>query len=220
MFAGRDVSFYGSMFGTNSEINTYLAALDVSCSGLIEAGGLVSMQTPYADMGIYIKNILVERFHGAASVQINFRDTIPILTGGTLPATGANNNQIDGIPLSSFGLYLSKSTDLYSLPELKDAHFTEYGYEGWVVPSPKRKSKTLSLNGFIAGTSLTDFQSKIKALYKVFSSAGTRAIKINNEVSVVCFATEGFKVSNVLLYTTGMIANFDMKLTVISVTYL
>lgn len=220
MFAGRDVSFYGTIFGTNTEINTYLAALKVSIDGLVAAGGLVSFETPYCDMGIYVKNVVVERFHGAASITINFRETIVVLTGGTLPSTGANNNQIDGIPLSSFGLYLSGSKDLYDIAELKDQHFTRYGEEGAPVPAPKRKSKTLSLNGFVCGTSLSDFQDKIKALYLIFSSAGTRTIKLNNEVSVVCFATEGFRVSNVFIYNQGVIANFDMKLTIVSVTYL
>lgn len=216
MFSGRDISFYGSIFGTSptvlyviQEINTY-----------IETDGLLSLETPYADMNVYVKNISVEQLPGAANVIMNFREPVVILDSGTLPATGTNKNQIDGIPLISFGLYSSKKSGLYDLPELKDQHFTRYGEEGCPDPSPKRKSKTLSLTGFIVGSSLADFQSKIKALYKIFSSAGTRTIKLNNEVSVVCFATEGFKVSNVLLYNSGMIASFDMRLIIVSVTYL
>jgi hypothetical protein len=219
-FAGRDVVFYGSIFGTNSEINTYLAALYTACNGIIATNGIVGFENPYENLSVYVKNITIERFPGAANITINFREPVVTLTGGTLPATGANKNQIDGIPMVSFGLYSSGSKELHDLAELKDQHFTIYGYESNQVPMAKRKSRTLSFSGFVAGTSLSDFKAKIKALYLVFSSAGTRTIKLNNEVSVVCFATEGFKVSDMLLYTNGMIANFSIKLTIVSVTYL
>jgi hypothetical protein len=138
-----------------------------------------------------------------------FREPVVDLSG-TLPASGTSNYTIDNIPFLSFGLYLSKAEALHDLPELKEQQFTKYGAEGYQIV--KRKNNTLDFNGFIIGSSLADFQSKIQSLYKLFSSSGTRTIVLNNETTITCFATEGFKVENVYLYSGLVIANFKMSL--------
>lgn len=122
---------------------------------------------------------------------------------------------IDSIPFSSFGLYLSKSEALHDLPELKEQQFTKYRSEGFQIT--KRKNVKFDFNGFIIGTSLAVFQSRIRSLYKIFSAAGTRNIKIRDEVNIECFATEGFDVDNVYLYSNMMIANIKMSLNVANV---
>jgi hypothetical protein len=148
---------------------------------------------------------------------MTFREPVVSLAG-TLPASGYSNYTIDRIPFSSFGLYLSKADALHNLPELKEQMFTRYGSEGYQIT--KRKNKTLEFNGFIAGTSISDFQSKASALYKLFSSSGTRNIKIADEINVDCFATEGFKVSGIYLYNNLMIGNFSANLMAVNVNYI
>lgn len=212
-FAGRDIIFNGSVFGTVSGINGYLNNLYTAINA---ATGLSVFETPYHSASGYVKSVIPEYLNGAANVVMTFREPVVNLSG-TLPATGVSAYTIDSIPFLSFGLYLSKAESLHDLPEMKEQNFTKYGSEGYQIT--KRKNKNLEFNGFIIGSSLTDFQSKIQALYKVFSSAGTRTIVLNNTTTVVCFATSGFTVDNVFLNSGGVIANFRMSLIIVSVTY-
>jgi len=214
-FEGRNITFSGSIHGINSVINEYLKALYTA----IEAfSGLVIFSTPYGDFSGYVKSVTPEILNGgAAKIQMIFREPVVTLTG-TLPSVAVDKYTIDGIPFSSFGLYLSKAEALHDLPEMKEQNYTSYGAEGYQIS--KRGNKTLDFNGFITGTSLADFQSKVSALYKLFSSPGTRNIKINDEINSETFATEGFKVDNVYLYNNLVIANFQASLMAVNVNYL
>lgn len=213
-FEGRDITFSGSIQGTNSVITAYLKSLYDAIGAF---SGLVTFATPYGSFSVYVKSVTPEMLNGGAKIQIVFREPVVTLTG-TLPAVGSSNYTIDAIPFSSFGLYLSKAEALHDLPELKEQFFTIYGSEGYQIV--KRHNKTLDFNGFITGISLANFQSKVSALYKLFSSAGTRNIKINDEINADCFATEGFKIDNIYLYNNLMIANFTMSLLCVNVNYL
>ena len=210
-FAGRDIILHGSILGTNSVINDSLKSLYTAIGAFT---GLVTFATTYGSFSVYVKTVTPEYMHGGAKVTIIFREPVVTLTG-TLPAVGSSNYTIDSIPFLSFGLYLSKTEALHDLPEMKEQNFTSYGAEGYQIA--KRKNKTLDFNGFVIGTSLADFQSKVSALYKLFSSAGTRSIILNNEIEIDCFATEGFKIDNVILYSSGMISNFKISLMCFSV---
>ena len=213
MFAGRDIIFSGALFGSRSVINAFLQSLYDAVAAFT---GLVTLSTPYGDFGIYVKSIVPQHYNGAASVIITFREPVVTLTG-ELPATGSSNYTIDSIPFASFGLYVTKPGSVFNLPELKDQQFTIYGSEGFQIV--KRKTKNLEIDGFIVGSSLADFISKIQALYKVFSSAGTRNMTLNNIITAECFSTEGFKVSDVIVYTNGVIANFHISLITTSVVF-
>jgi len=210
-YSGRDITFHGSIAGMASGISNNLNTL---YSAINAATGLIVFETPYNSASGYVKSVIPEYFNGAAKVVMTFREPVVSLTG-TLPASGVSAYTIDSIPFLSFGLYLSKAEALHDLPELKEQFFTKYGSEGYQIV--KRKNNTLEFDGFITGTSLTDFQSKIQALYKVFYSAGTRSIVLNG-VTVVCFATSGFTVDNIILYNLGVIARFKMSLIAVSVT--
>jgi hypothetical protein len=210
-FAGRDITLHGSITGTVSGLNGYIGNL---YSAINAATGLSVFVTPYNSASGYVKSVIPEYMNGGCSLVMTFREPVIALTG-TTPASGVNAYTIDSIPFTSFGLYLSKAEALHDLPELKEQFFTKYGSEGYQIV--KRKNNTLDFNGFITGTSLADFQSKIQSLYKIFSSAGTRTMVLNG-VTVVCFATSGFTVDNVILYNLGVIANFKMSLIVVSIT--
>ena len=210
-FAGRDIVFSGALFGTRQQCASNLQTFYNAISA---ASGLSVFETPYNSASGYVKSIIPEMQNGAAKIQMTFREPVVNLAG-TLPAVGSSNYTIDSIPFSSFGLYLSKAETLFNLPELKEQNFTKYGSEGYEIV--KRQNKTLDFSGFITGNSITDFQNNVAALYKLFSSTGTRNIKINDEINVDCFATEGFKVDNIYLYNNLMIANFKISLMAVSV---
>ena len=205
-FAGRDIVFNGSIQGTVSGMNGYL---DSFYSAINAASGLSVFTTPYNSASGYVKSVDPKYMNGGCSIELVFREPVVSLVGSS-PASGSSANMIDSIPFLSFGLYLSKADALHDLPKTKEQHFTKYGEEGYQIV--KRKNKTLEIKGFIVGTSLSDFTTKVQALYKVFSSAGTRSIVLDTTTTVSCFAVEGFKVSNIILYNTGMIGKFDISL--------
>ena len=213
-FSGRDIVFTGFILGTTQVLNNNLQTLYTAINA---ATGISILNTPYYSASGYIKSVIPEYMNGASSLIMTFREPVVNLAG-TLPASGLNNYTIDSIPFSSFGLYLSKAEALHDLPELKEQNFTKYGLEGYQIV--KRQNKILDFSGFITGNSLVDFQNNISALYKLFSSPGTRNIKINDEINVDCFATEGFRVDNIYLYNNLMIADFNISLIAVNVNSL
>ncbi len=214
MFGGRDIVFSGFLTGTVSAINTKLQTFYTAIDA---ATGLSIFATPYHSASGYIKSVIPEHLPGGCTVKMTFREPAVALTG-TLPASGTSGAYtIDNIPFSSFGLYLSKAERLHDLPENKEQYFTKYGQEGCQIV--KRKNKMLEMNGFVTGSTLTNFITNVKALYKVFSSSGTRTIVLDTIVTVVCFATEGFKIDNIHYSNVGVIARFHINLMVKSVAY-
>lgn len=206
-YAGRDITIFANIFGTNEAIRGYLSDLYTAVNAFTAP---VTLSTPYGSFLVLVKSITPEMLHGAARVTMLFREPIVTLTGGTLPATGTSAYTFDGIPFSSFGFYLSDAKELDNLPEMKEQFFTSYATEGYQIT--KREANNLELNGFIIATSLADFNSKILALYKLFSSAGVRNVKLNDEVNIECFAIVGFQVSDVLVHSSGVVSRFTIKL--------
>jgi len=212
-FAGRDISFHGAIIGTNKQVNDYLEALYDAVEAFT---GLVTLSTPYGNYSVQVKSIIPEFYIGGCGLVINFRQPVVTLSSGSIPATGTSAYAIDSVPMTSYGLYYGKGSGFRSLSELKEQLFTKYGAEGYQMT--RRKARSFGIHAFVAGSSLSDFQTKILALYKCFSAAGTRNIIINNEIEVDCFATEGFQVSDIHYYNHGVIANFDMTLIATSVS--
>jgi hypothetical protein len=213
-FAGRDINFSGFIVGADVALN---AAVSGFYAAIDSATGISVFETPYNSASGYVKSVVPRYMNGGCFIDMVFREPVVALTG-TLPASGSSvAYMIDNIPFSSFGLYLSKPDGLHNLSEPKEQFFTQYGQEGYQIV--KRKHKTLEMNGFVMGTSLSDFTSKIQSLYKVFSSSGTRTIVLNTITTVECFATEGFKVSDVHYSSSGVIARFNINLIIKNVTY-
>ena len=211
-FAGRDISFHGSILGTNKQVNDYMEAL----YDAIEAfTGLVTFSTPYGDFSVQVKTIVPEFYIGGCKIVMTMRQPVVTLTG-TIPPTGTSAYTIDLVPMMSFGLYYGKGSGFRSLSELKEQLYTKYGAEGYQMT--RRKARNFGIHAFVSGSTLANFQANISALYKCFSSAGLRSIIINNEIEIECFAIEGFKVTGMHLYNGGMIANFDMNLIATSVS--
>lgn len=212
-FAGRDISFHGAILGTNKQVNDYLEAL----YDAIEAfTGLVVFSTPYGSYSIQVKTIVPEFYIGGCKLVMTMREPVITLSSGIIPSTGTSAYTIDSVPMTSYGLYYGKGSGFRSLSELKEQLYTKYGAEGYQMT--RRTARNFGIHAFVSGSSLSDFQTKILALYKCFSSAGMRSIIINNEIEIDCFAIEGFRISDIHYYSGGVIANFDMNLIATSVS--
>lgn len=213
-FGGRSISFQGNIFGNQDYINLRLNYL-YSDIGLFT--DLVTFSSPYGNFSVYVENINASTFHGACSVTINMREPVVTLTGGILPATGENNYQIDGIPFSSFGFSLSKYNGVLDLSSLQTQNFTKYGSEGFQIV--KRSDQTLVISGYIKDSSLESFNAKIKSLYLLLSSSGTRELNIGYTINASCFSMDGFTVSNVYVCNNLVIAEINIPLKVVSANY-
>lgn len=206
-FGGRDIMFYGSILGTNKQVNDYLEALYDAVEAFTT---LVTLATPYGSFSVQVKTIVPEFYVGGCKIAITFREPVVALDEATLPSTSSSAYSIDGIPMTTLGLYYSRGSGLRNLSEMKEQLYTIYGAEGYQMA--RRKSRNFNMKAAVLGAGISGFQDKIKYLYKLFSSAALRSIIINNEILVRCFAVEGFKVSGIILTNEEMIANFNINL--------
>jgi hypothetical protein len=212
MFEGRDLTLYCGIIDTFTNVNSYLDSLNTAVKNFSD---LVSLVTPYGTFQVLVKNIVPDYLNFGSQIVISLREPIVTLTGGSLPAIGTAINKIDNIPFASFGLYLSSAKDQRQLAEMKEHSTTIYGSEGYYIA--KRKNNIIVIDGLLVGSSLSDFQSKIKALFLIFKTAGLRTIVIGS-TSMTCFAADGFKVSDVHIYTNQVIAKFNISLMVVTLT--
>lgn len=212
-FKGRDIKFYGNIFGKRESINTKIALLSKQINEITD---LVVFSTPYGDYNVYVKNISTSSYYGAASIIMTLREPVVDLTGGSLPSTASAQNTIDNIPLESFGLYLSNITNLYNLGEPKKQYFTKYGEEGYQIS--KHKENEFNFEAVLISSSLEDLQSKISNLNLLFSSSGLRKVKFN-ALFVSCFAANGFTISNINYTNSQIVCRFKIKLIISSVYF-
>jgi len=205
-FGGREITYRGVIFGTNAEL--YAGVKDMN-DVISAVTGVTELSTPYGDFDVYVKSVKPEFKAGSAVVKIAFREPVVDLTGGALPSTGASDYQIDGRPFTSFGLYTNTKKGMNQLEEKEGMEYTKYGAES--IHPTKRGVSTLVLKAYLIGSGLSDFQSKVEALYLLFSGTGEREIKINSELYITCFADKGFKITDVI-YGDEVIAKFKIEL--------
>lgn len=119
---------------------------------------------------------------------------------------------IDDIPMTDYGLHISKQDGSLHAMEPKEQFFTIYGKEGYQVT--KRKANELNLVGFIMADGLEDFIQKTNELANVFKSPGLRAVAL--EASPInCFAKDGYQITRVYVFDNAMYAQFNIKLTIV-----
>jgi hypothetical protein len=211
-FGGRDISFTGYIFDTRENIYSNLLAFQAEINSLTE---LETFDTPYGAFVVYIKSIQTSVVMGACNLTITMREPGIDLSTGTLPSTGSSAYTIDSIPIESFGLYIAPIQSILDLPETKQQYFNNSEVEGFQVT--KRQTGKQPFEFLIIGSSIADFQAKIKALYLLFSSAGTRTLILNSQLTLTCFAPEGFKVSNVIVTDTFVLGKLKINLYVTEV---
>jgi hypothetical protein len=212
-YGGRDIGFMGFMVGAKSLIYDQLTAFYAAINSA--PSGTIAFSTPYGDFNVYVNGVDVLQHNGACSLALTLREPVVTLTGGTIPAVGASPYQIDGIPMSSFGLYLSYRKDVFNLPELKPQYFTKLEAEGFQIS--KRKNNKYIFEGFLVGDSLADFQANVRNLYAMYDSAGLRTFKLTDDITFECLPANGFTISQVYYYDK-VIAKFRSELIVTSIT--
>jgi len=205
-FGGRDIIFTGNIFGSNAEIYGGLKTLSDDVAAVT---GTRVFAIDFGNYNVVVKDMKTRLHKGAATVEFIMREPVVDLTGGSLPGTGSNANTIDSIPMSSFGLYTSEKAGMTDVPAYKEAKPTLDGAEGFFHTG--RAAGTFSLEAVLIGSTLSDFQSKVRALYLLFSSSGERQVKLNDEVYITCFADKGFKISD-LHYSASVVAKFKIEL--------
>ena len=209
MFGGRELVFNGIILGNNFDLYYKLKKF---YNAIYAFTDLVVFSTPYGDFTVQVISVEETHNYGGCWLKIRMREPVVDLTGGVLPETGRCHYTIDDIPTPNFGLRVGKSDKVFDLPEIKEQYFTKYGQEGYQIVY--HRNKTLTLDGLIVATTFSDFTDKIKALYLAFSSEGERVVKKNNEISISCFAKDGFSVTDVNVFTNLVAAKFSIELVV------
>lgn len=209
-FGGRDITLETLVTGTRDQIYDQLKAFYGAVSAVT---GLSALSTPYGDYSVYPKMADPTHFRDISKLKIEFREPDPDLTGGTIPAASDDLYMIDGVPMSSFGLYASKYDGVIALPDMKDQRFTKVEAEGYEIT--KRKPGKVDFEGVIIAADLDTFKAHIKNLYALFTKEGERTFSFRNQVDVTGAILDGFKVTRVLIADV-VVAVFKCEITVTS----
>jgi len=210
-WGGRDIIFEGHISGSRTTIYSALKSLYGAASG---ATGLSVFSTPYGDFNVYVRKVQPTHSIDISKIKIEFREPVVSLTGGTIPGASASSYQIDGIPMSSFGLYAGDYKGVIDLPEMQQQLFTKIEAEGFSIS--KRKAGVVDFSGVLIAANLVTFIANIKNLYALFSSAGTRTFSLNGQVVITGVPVNGFRVENVMI-AGEVIAGFRTEITAITI---
>ena len=211
-FGGRDITFEGLIIGDRPAV---YSAMESIASALTTPSGVAVLSTPYGDFNVYPKMSEPQHFRDISKLKIEFREPVPDLSGGTVPGTSSDPYTIDGVPMSSFGLYAVTYSNIVGLAEMKEQKFTKIESEGYQIA--KRRPLKIEFSGLLLADNLTDFKANIKNLYALFSSEGERTFVFRNQVTIVGVPLEGFKVEKVLVANNGVAATLKTNITVISI---
>jgi len=212
-FGGRDLRFKGHISGTKTQIYANLSSLYSLVNS--QASGTVVFSTPYGNFNVYVQELQPTHYNGICVVDMLFREPVVTLTGGSIPSAGGSTYQINGVPMSSYGLYYNNGKDLYELPAMKDQYFTKIEAEGFQIV--KRTPNLFNFSGYVIADTFANFQTHIRNLFALYASEGLKIFNLNNQLSITCFPAEGFKISN-LYYQNYLVASFKSTLIVTSMT--
>jgi hypothetical protein len=193
-FGGRDITLSAVIAGEYE--NQALRKLYSFYDFLGTLTGLATLSTDYGSFQVLQKDeIKAEYYHqGIIKLQMSFREP-EITFSGTIPAQDNANFGIDGISFQTLGLKVLDVEGRHNLPSTKQQQFTAYSKEGYQIT--KRNAREIGLKCIILGTSLSDFETKIKSLQKLFSKEGLRTITYRHDALREFFVKDGFQVSDV-----------------------
>ena len=212
-FGGRDIVFEGHISGGRSTIYSALQSLNANIAAV---SGLSVFSTPYGDFNVWAKSAEPKHYNDISTIKIEFREPVPVLTGGSIPASGGSDlYTIDSIPMTSFGLYTKEYDGVIGLPEPKNQYFTKIEAEGFQIS--KRKANEIDFTGILIANDLDAFKTNISNLYALFTSAGQRVFNLRSQVQITGIPAEGFKVDKVMMAGI-VIAELKMKIIASSIT--
>lgn len=211
-YAGRDITFEGHLAGTRTEIN---ANLDSLFSAFSAASGTQAFATPYGTFNVYAKDAKITNFREAARIKLVMREPVVTITGGSIPATDDSPFQIDGIPMSSFGLYPGEIKSTNELPEMKTQYFTKSEAEGFHVA--KRKARKFEFKALMMAATLATFITNVRNLNALFGSIGLRTFTYGSN-TITGAPLEGFSITNVTVGAQWTTATLKSQISVTEMT--
>jgi hypothetical protein len=214
-YGGRDILFQANIFGDRVTIKNAINDFTDTATAVT---GAYPFETPYGTFNVYLKDLKTDHYPDACIIKATFREPVVDLTGGSLPSTASDPYTIDGIPFSSFGLYIDRIKAIYDFPEMKNMSVTAWEYEG--MSNEFRKVNTWNFNAWLIANNLEDFIQDVKNLYSLFDQAGERSINLNgSQVIFTGVPLTGFTINDVRMFgATLVIGSFKCPFTITSQT--
>jgi hypothetical protein len=211
-YAGRDITFDGHLTGTRTAINANLNSL---FSAFSAASGTQVFATPYGTFNVYAKDSKITNFREAARIKLVMREPVVTITGGTIPGGAASGFQIDGIPMSAFGLYPGEIKSINEYPEMKTQYFTKSEAEGFHIA--KRKAKKFEFKALMMAATLATFITNVRNLYALYASIGLRTFTYGSN-TITGAPLEGFTITNVVVGAQWTTATLKSNISVTAMT--
>ncbi len=205
---GRDIVF-NCLMQADYE-NEVLRKLNNLYNAISNYVTLVPFNTPYGSFSVYLKEeVQADYIHqGWAKLRFQFREPV-VSNTGVIPSTDNANFGIDGISFQQLGLTILEVDGRHNLPSSKTGQFTAYQTEGYQVT--KKNYRELTLKAIVSGSSLSDFENKCKALFKLFSKEGIREITYRHDALRQFFCKDGFQITQVRVLDNEVWGLFTMR---------
>lgn len=205
-FGGRDIIFHGYLQGdTRAIVENKFMQLYEFLRALTDK---VDFVTPHGTFSVYVKDAISPNYYkGFAAFNIVFRDPIPDLSGGTIPASGdaSNVNGIDGIDFAALGFnvvdfshmgirYLTLK-GILDRPSPKSQSAIGYFSEAYQIT--RTEAREYTLNAVILANDYAALVQTAKNLYALFKAEGVRVIYLPHDVIRLVYVHKGFTIKNI-----------------------
>ena len=209
-FSGRILVLIGVIRGTdqydaNDKVNALHALID-------SFTGFVSFATDWKNYQVCVNEAVVGEKLASGLVKIAIPMIEPVVSlVGTIPTPTSAQFGIDGISFSQLGgVTLQLSGDRLTRPTPKKEDVTVYGKESVVIT--KKQSAVLNLQLAIKDSTISGLLSKVQTLMALFSNPGLRQLTYEGDRLRSFYVKDGFKASNIHLYTNEKFCVIDVKL--------
>lgn len=190
---GRSIQYSGLL--NSGSKSAALGVLDSFYNELATFDALVSLETPWGNAMVYApeKQSAIHLHAGWIGLSFEFEQPI-VAVPANLPAGNETQNpHIDGVALSSFGMFLSGFKDRLNRPKTKEQKFTAYENAGYQITPAGALDFEINLVAY--AETYQELKTNIEALHALMAAPGMRSINIDGIVRQV-FNVKGFKVSN------------------------
>ena len=204
-FGGRDLELYGTIRCSDRE--EFLMNLNELYGAFYQFKDLVELRSEdFGSYNVYLKDIVKTTYvkEGWGNIVLKFREPLVDLSGELPAGNLTSGDRIDGIALSALGLTVMEFTEIDNRPATKNANFTAWQHEGFLVTKPK--VRTLQLKMLIKAENYDDFRFKIGQYYQLFGGPGVRDVTIHDHTEAL-FAVNGFAVEDIVIQgeVTGLL---------------
>ena len=206
---GRTLEFSGYMTG-GDKANVY-GMPETFYRELSGYSDLVPLVTPWSSHQVYIRQDISTEYIGEGWLKIRCRFEEPVVpNAAALPAgTETVKPHIDGVALSSLGIFLKQVNGHLNRPKIKDENFTAYSYQGYQVTPTEALEFELEL--FAMADSYQALEQNLLGLQKLLAAPGMRRIKVD-KVEREVFNIKGFAVNELKVSPQFVIGTIKLPL--------